>query len=279
MIISLLQGRTGNNLFQYAAGRALADRLKTDLILEGSWADPELERQFRAILRFPLRATYRRRFSIPKRILHRYLNRGPEFWHSGKIHRETGAGADPELERLSDGTLLFGYFQSPHNFESSTEAIRRDLNPDAIDLEEAGKGLLEQIRPATTVSLHVRRGDYLRIASTDCLGGDYHDRAVAWFRGEYPGCRFCVFSDDIPWCRQRFAGPDFFFCDLPGSARDPLQDMILMSKCHHHIIVNSSYSWWGAWLNPSTDKRVVAPGEWMKGMESGQVVPRDWVRI
>jgi hypothetical protein len=279
MITVMLQGRTGNNLFQYAAGRALADRLGTDLVLEGSWADATLESQFRQIFRFPLRARYRRRFSVPKRLMLRYLKQGPERWHRGPIHRETGVGHDAELGTLGDGTLLAGYFQSPANFEASAPALRRDLDPYAIQLAGSSLHFAENLKTQTTVSLHVRRGDYLNISSTDCLGEDYHDRAILWFEERFPDCRFCIFSDDIPWCRERFREKNFLHCDLPDSATDPLHDLILMSGCHHHIIVNSSYSWWGAWLNPSSSKKVLAPRQWMVGMTSEGVIPEDWITV
>lgn len=279
MITVLLQGRTGNNLFQYAAGRALADHLQTDLMLDGSWANPAHAAQFETLLRLPLRARYRRNFSVPKRVVQKFLGVRPWQLHHGPVHIESSPGHDPALLDLPDESYLAGFFQSPRYFESIAHALRADLDLGTITLPPESRKFQDELRNRTTVSLHVRRGDYLAIAATQCLEPDYHDRAIRWFRDRWEGIRFCVFSDDIPWCRSHFHGPDFRFCDLPASTSDPLHDLRLMASCHHHVIVNSSYSWWGAWLDSSPDKSVIAPPLWMNGLSSEQFVPEDWHRI
>lgn len=278
MISVLLQGRTGNNLFQYAVGRALADRLDTDLTLDGSWAPPKLAQQFESIFEFPLRACYRRSGSLPKRVLRKVAGVKPTQLHRGEAFVEKSTGFDPAVMSLPDGTLLMGYFQAPDYAGMIEEALRVDLDLKAITLSESGRRLEDLLCERPTVSVHVRRGDYLGIPSTQCLAANYHQRALDWFRARMENLRFCLFSDDIEWCRQTFQGPEFIFSDV-GDTQLPLQDLRLMATCSHHIIVNSSFSWWGAWLNPCQRKRVLVPETWMAKLQSFAVVPEDWTII
>lgn len=279
MIRVILQGRTGNNLFQYAAGRALADKLGTDLVLDGSWADARHARQFEHLLRLPIRARYQRRFTFPKRSLRRAFNLDSGSMHDGSVFRETVPALVTVFHQLPDHCLLIGFFQSPSYFQTIEPELRRDLDLTGLSLPKESLIFEEDLKNRTTVSLHVRRGDYIHLSSTQCLAPDYHAEAIQHFRDRDSKVRFCVFSDDIDWCRSQFPRPDFLFCDLPASRTDPLHDLRLMAACHHHVIVNSSYSWWGAWLNPSADKVVVAPSMWMCGLPSATFLLPDWITI
>ncbi len=279
MIRVILQGRTGNNLFQYAAGRALANKLGTDLILDGSWADACHARQFAHLQRLPIQARYQRRFTVTKRCLRKAFNLSPASLHHGPVFRDESPAPDPAFHHLLDHCLLIGFFQSPVYFHAIEPELRRELDLTDLSLPRESLNFEENLRNQTTVSLHVRRGDYVHLTSTQCLAPDYHARAIQHFRDRDSKVRFCVFSDDIDWCRSQFTGPDFLFCDLPASHSDPLHDLRLMTACHHHVIVNSSYSWWAAWLNPSADKVVVAPSMWMTGMPSTDLMLHNWTTM
>ncbi len=279
MIRVILQGRTGNNLFQYAAGRALADRLGTELILDGSWADARHARQFEHLLRLPVQARYQRQFTFTKRCLRKAFNLSPSSLHHGPVFHDSSSTSDPAFHQLPDHCLLMGFFQSPFYFKTIEPQLREELDFTGLTLPRESLIFEENLRSQTTVSLHVRRGDYVHISSTQCLAPDYHASAIRHFRQRLPNVRFCVFSDDIAWCRNQFPEPDFLFCDLPACHTDPLHDMRLMAACHHHVIVNSSYSWWGAWLNPSADKVVVAPSMWMTDLPSTDLLLSDWITI
>jgi hypothetical protein len=279
VITVILQGRTGNNLFQYAAGRALADKLGTDLVLDGSWADARHARQFEHLLRLPIRARYQRRFTVTKRCLRKAFNLSPTSLHHGPVFRDESPAPDPAFHHLPDHSLLIGFFQNPSYFQASAPELRRELDLTGLALPKKSLIFEDDLRSQVTVSLHVRRGDYVHLASTQCVATDYHARAIQHFRNRNSKIRFCVFSDDINWCRNQFVGSDFLFCDLPASHTDPLHDLRLMAACHHHVMVNSSYSWWGAWLNPSADKVVVAPPMWMSGLPSTSLLLPDWITI
>jgi hypothetical protein len=279
MIRVILQGRSGNNLFQYAAGRALADRHGTELILDGSWADTLHARQFEHLLRLPVRARYERRFTLAKRSLRKAFHLSPASLHHGPVFYDSSPTPDPAFHQFPDHCLLIGFFQSPFYFKTIEPQLREELDFKDLPLPKESLIFEENLRSQTTVSLHVRRGDYVHLTSTQCLAPDYHARAIQHFRNRDSNVRFCVFSDDIDWCRNQFKEPDFLFCDLPASRPDPLHDMRLMAACHHHVIVNSSYSWWGAWLNPSADKVVVAPSMWMTDLPSTSLLFPDWITI
>lgn len=279
MIRVILGGRTGNNMFQYAAGRALAIKHNTGLILDGAWSNDTHARQFEQLLRLPLCARYERRFSLSKRTLRKFLAILPHSYHCGDFYQERDPVPDPAFYKLPDDTLLDGFFQMPFYFHGIENDLRKELDLTTLMLPEDSFCFEQKLQSETTVSVHVRRGDYVHIYATQCIDADYHDRAVQYFRERISGVRFCVFSDDIPWCRQRFVGNEFQFCDLEGAHGDPLHDMRLMSSCQHHIIVNSSYSWWGAWLNPSPDKIIIAPAMWMTNVPGNHAFPPEWVRI
>lgn len=275
MIRVILQGRTGNNLFQYAAGRALAHRHHTELILDGAWADAHHARQFEHLLRLPIAARYERRLTLLKRAGSKLFKRGPAQTHRGPVLIDTPGAPPADLGSSPDGTLLVGFFQSARHFAGIEDDLRRELDLTQLAIPPAALRFEESLRATLTVSIHVRRGDYLHIGSTQCLGEGYHDRAIHWFRNQFENLRFCVFSDDIPWCRSRFQGSEFLFSDFPEAASDPFLDMRLMAACHHHIIVNSSYSWWGAWLERANGT-TLAPARWMTGLTSESIIPHNW---
>ena len=276
MINIALGGRTGNNLFQYAVGRALAHRRNSSLVLDGSWVNASHEGSFREILQLPLAATYSNSGRLVKQLL-RAARLDPARFHHGIVYDEHTHVFDPSVLDLPDGSLLRGFFQNYRYFLEIEKTIRAELDLSHVQLSKMSLDLETNLRSKISVSIHVRRGDYLCIPSTQCIAPDYYARAIQHFRDQYTDIRFCVFSDDIDWCRGQFVGPDFIFCDLPASRANQLHDLRLMAACQHHIIVNSSYSWWGAWLNPSREKQVIAPKLWMSGLPSTEIAQSNWI--
>lgn len=186
-------------------------------------------------------------------------------------------GYIPTLQDSPDGTLLSGFFQCSKYADGVELELRNELDLSLIALPNSALKFLTQIGTFTSVSLHVRRGDYLSIPGTQCVDLTYYEQAVSHFQAYYADIRFFVFSDDIPWCRKHFKGEEFSYVEIQESLLDPMLDLRLMAACQHHIIVNSSYSWWGAWLNPSPKKQVVAPRMWMKATPSSKIVPAEWL--
>jgi hypothetical protein len=188
------------------------------------------------------------------------------------------------LDRTID-TLLIGYWQSERYFLSMAHQIRQAFvlraPPDART-----QRLLDDIDRQPAVSLHVRRGDYVSNPVVQkkhgLVGLDYYAAAVAHILALEPQARFYVFSDDLDWVRANLSmAAQAEYVDLNGPDQ-PHEDLRLMSRCRHHIIANSSLSWWGAWLNPDPAKVVIAPRQWFtpeSKRDARDIVPPSWVRL
>ncbi|PRD46220.1 alpha-1,2-fucosyltransferase [Sphingobacterium haloxyli] len=158
----------------------------------------------------------------------------------------------------------WGYWQDVDYVNMVAQELREHFRFPVLN-DSKNKELLRHIRQHTTVALHVRRGDYLNEVNTH-LGSvcdtAYYERAIAYILEKVASPLFVVFSNDIPWCQETFAHIDAVFVDW-NTDRQSYIDMQLMSLCNHNIIANSSFSWWGAWLNSNTDKIVVSPNKWI----------------
>jgi hypothetical protein len=184
---------------------------------------------------------------------------------------------------VPDDSNLYGYFQSERYYEHCEPEIRESLafqRRVISSADSASSSLFGRLwLKATPVSLHVRRGDYLALSEWHPVcNSDYYERALESLEDRFGRLRVVVFSDDLDWCRATFRGRRYRF----ATGNDAGTDMCLMSRCEHHVIANSSFSWWAAWLNPSTDKVVIAPTKWFgpRGPSDLQdLVPPNWERI
>lgn len=183
---------------------------------------------------------------------------------------------------LDDRNELFmGTWQSQHYFQGAEREVREAFTFKVQLLNEKTRRLMGQLEQCESVSLHVRRDDYLSPTYAKGFGGictqAYYQTAIEYMRKRIGQPRLFVFSDDLDWCRSNLSIADAVFVDWNRN-EDSWQDMFLMSKCKHNIIANSSFSWWGAWLNTNPDKIVVAPKRWWNGIKD-DVVPEHWVRL
>jgi hypothetical protein len=184
-----------------------------------------------------------------------------EFDH---LHRESDFGFQDVAVR--GRTALAGYFQSEKYFADIADRVRAQFSLHDHLLGEIRRAYGDP-RGAGTCSIHVRRTDYLtHPAMFDLSSTDYYDQAISQFES---ATTFYVFSDDISWCKQRFRNRHFIFVE--GLA--DVGDLQLMSRCDAHVIANSSFSWWGAWLDPNASKRVIAPSQWFRGTSADPSVP------
>jgi Glycosyl transferase family 11 len=276
----ILHGRLGNWLFQYAVGRRLALTHGTELRLnlfdrfklyEGgvSWVA-------RALRRLPLRAD----MTVVPPVIAMYGRRlgyagGPTYY------QEPRYGFNPEVLALPGDACLRGYFQSERYFRDIAPIIREELLlPISADADVSA--VEDRIRDANAVAVHVRRTDYIA-AGWDILNATYYAGAMQHLRQCVSDVRFFLFSDDVDWCRRHFSDTDCEVVDVPKARSDPFIDLRLMTLCRHYIIANSSYSWWGAWLNPSPGKVVVAPSVWFPRLDDNPLFAEDvlcpeWVR-
>lgn len=282
VVVRLTDG-VGNQLFQYAAGRALACRLDARLLLDRAWFTAHGDRRY-ALGDFSINAETiateskeYRQWNWLKTIFGRKAAHfvhdivPPQIdidGHRLSVFAEKRPYAyDRHFERLSGSAYLKGFWQSARYFEPYPDVIRQDLRF-RDERRLANEGWRERVRNALSVSVHIRRGDYLLSADRLTCSRRYYDEAISLMRARLQAPRFFVFSDDPGWCRENFTSSDMTIVDDPVM-RDGLDDLNLMASCQHHVIANSSFSWWGAWLADVSDQIVVAPKHWIIGMPTG----------
>lgn len=312
MIIVKMMGGLGNQMFQYAAGRRLAIRNNTDLKLDltnyASGVDQRcaglesFSRRY-ALEAFQICATEASDSEISalrdrhyratafSRIVRMVRKIWPSFLWEKNHYQERAYRFDAAVMNLPDMTYLLGFWQSPKYFSDIAETIKKDFTPKESRLLDKASKVLDGIRSfgGEVVSLHVRRGDMAhaveilknsKIIHSGPLGIEYINSAIKQFS---PTCQFLVFSDtefDIEWCRNNIAGSNIHF----STGNTDLEDFVLMSSCDHHIIANSTFSWWAAWLNQKPDKRVIAPSQWSFPDAKFRpvvdcLIPREWKTI
>lgn len=267
MIRIILRGRTANNMFQYALGRALSERHGVPLVLDASWFNAEGWAEVSHFLKLPIKAKVLRPplpVSLASRALRNYMSK--HFWEYRRIPVLKEPGDDQSFDkRFADAPadcMLSGFFQSPRYFETISPILRSELNTlfaDAVNVPEETRS--ELMNP-NSVAVHVRRKDYLEIPVFQVCDDHYYRKSMDEMRARLPDARFLVFSDDPEWCRDEFNDDDTTVNDTGTAAQNPLHDLYLMSLANHHIIANSSYSWWAAWIGDKPDQQVIMPDRW-----------------
>jgi hypothetical protein len=296
-------GGLGNQMFQYAAGKALAERHGVPLAFDISGFRNYALRPFLLDhLLVPEAVTSVQEEPTPKPELNftrakwkgridRLLGKAglPKLAPSPNEYREPHFHYDPAFEALGPQTVLFGYFQSERYFSSIAGSLRGWFSP-GEPLGRAAAATLVQIeRSRLPISVHVRRGDYLNRGTVEyhgILGESYYREALARLEARADqDAELFVFSDDAAAAEQvlNFV-PKSRLVHVRGDPERPWEDMSLMARCRHHVIANSSFSWWGAWLNHSPDKIVVAPRTWFAPTElskrnTGDLYPPGWIQI
>ena len=274
MIVVRLIGGLGNQMFQYAMGRAIADRLQVSLKLDTT----------------AFRNDTKRRYELWALNIVEELASDAEISdaHSAtqsRLHlRETGLGFDSNALQAPDGAYVDGYWGSEQYFASIEERIRAEFSFRG-DLRGKDLDIVEQMREGDSISLHVRRGDMANDPHTRNFHGlcteEYYASCVEHMAKQLEHPRFFVFSDDPEWVRNNLSlGYPMTVIDHNAGSRS-YADMRLMSMCRHHIIANSTFSWWGAWLNPSADKIVLMPRRWLSEYTTDDldVRPPTWVAL
>lgn len=263
----ILRGRTGNILFQYALGRALAAKHGVPLVLDASWYNRQGWSEVSHFLKLPIQAKVLRPFllaSLASRALRNYA--GKHYWELLGVPALRESREDQSFDRkfvdAPGDCMLSGFFQSPLYFQGTATALRSELNSLFTNAIHVTDGLRAQLTKTDSVAVHVRRGDYLEIPAFQVCGDDYFRKSMDEMRVRLPAARFLVFSDDPEWCRGRFQDSDTEVIDSQAAEKNPLHDLHLMSLASHHIIANSSYSWWAAWLGDKAGQQVIMPERW-----------------
>ena len=289
MIVVRLKGGLGNQMFQYAIGRALSLRHNTEVKLDTSFFGLNLKNVTKRnydLDVFNIKAEISRKSDIP--FAFRLRNSGMLariILMFRKIIRSKGQeksfNFDPTVLDIGKNAYLDGYWQSPKYFEECRDIIRKDFtlkNPPAENIQK----LEAEISKVNSLCIHVRRGDYVGNKAHEVVTKDYYNQCIAEISKIKDIGEIYVFSDDIEWCRNNlsFDFPTVFVDDsYSGVAGEG--HMYLMSRCKYFIIANSSFSWWGAWLSLFEDKIVICPKQWFPdaSIDTSDLIPGEWIRI
>ena len=292
MIITQVIGGLGNQMFQYAAGRAVSMKNHTPLYLDISGFKNyelhqgfELQRVFTSSCEIASPADVRRvlGWQSPP-VIRRIISRKPlASFCKQHFVVEPHFQYWPGVNSVPKDCYLSGYWQSEKYFDNVESQIRADFTFKP-PLKMLNAELASKIGQMNAVSLHVRRGDYANNPKTTAMHGlcpmDYYLSAIRYIAERVESPYFYIFSDDIDWVKDNLNIN--FPCEYIGHnhGAESYNDMRLMSLCKHHIIANSSFSWWGAWLNPNAEKIVVSPKRWFSIEKNAlDLIPQSWVRL
>jgi hypothetical protein len=288
MVIVNLKGGLGNQLFQYAFGYYLAKinccELKIDI---SSYKNYELHSYSLPFFEVDEKLVTQRESDFFKGVGISFSERFIRklFFSNYFINEET-ISFDKKYKLIKPPVYIDGYWQSEMYFNEIESEIRKLYRFSSIP-DETNQSLLEIIRAENSISLHIRRGDYINIESVNKTHGilslDYYNLAVKIISDKIENPKFYIFSDDIEWAKNNLKLNHYVYFVEVNIGKNDAEDLRLMSECKHHIIANSTFSWWGAWLNHSRDKIVIAPNKWFNDIELNNetqfLVPSEWLRI
>jgi hypothetical protein len=292
MIIIRMLGGLGNQLFQYALGRRLSLDRHVPLKLDLSWYATQSSRSYQ-LDRFTIEAQFTNRSEIQalthalqqdtSSLFFRLSQRFLPFYQRRRVYERRPGYDQNIILKTSRRVYLDGYWQSEKYFTEIANILRKDLRL-RDPLHPINADYAQQIRSNHAISLHIRRGDYLEPHYSKVFyhcDEAYYRNAMDLMLRNYPDAHFFVFSDDPEWAKQNLSSyPKISYVENYSVKRD-WELIYLMSLCRHHIIANSSFSWWGAWLNENPDKMVIAPQKWFVSPQknTADLIPSTWVRL
>jgi len=290
MIIVRLIGGLGNQMFQYALGRSISALHNTELKFDTSYLEEKNNAhtaRYYELGAFGINAVandaelkpyYNIQNSRIRRRLHRNL---PQWLFSHHIITEPSHAFHAEILKSPNNSLLTGFWQTEKYFTGIEETIRSNFKF-TTPLDYKSKAIADKINSSNSLSLHIRRGDYIANQAANKYHGiinkEYYAKAVNLISSRHNNSHLFIFSDDIEWTKQhlQFDTPTDYI-----QGNNAIIDMQLMSLCKHNIIANSSFSWWGAWLNQNKNKIVIAPDKWFNksSIDTKDVIPSNWIKL
>lgn len=260
-------GGLGNQMFQYAFYLSLQNHFKTIKADLKDFETYTLHNGFE--LEDIFQITFNKATSLD---LNLYLPHNRK-WLWRKLRRFNGSknayleenpffSFQPNLFRDNKKRYYWGYWQHIDYINPVAELLRRDFQFPTIK-DKNNKELLKLLKKQETVSVHIRRGDYLNEPSfVGICDLTYYKKAISYMQENLQNPLFVFFSNDIDWCRTHFGSLNAQFVDW-NTGKDSFRDMQLMSLCQHNIIANSSFSWWASWLNGNPNKIIISPKKWI----------------
>lgn len=283
MLYVEISGGLGNQLYKYATAYALAKENNCDLILDTTIIDTVDFREY-DLDKFNIKSEGRISWGYKRKIFDRiFLNRIKKIVATKNAAVLTDRGYEGRyLEsihnhvRTHKNAYLHGGWQSYKYFENCREDLIEMFVPN-FSLSKYSLNIKESIEGTTSIAVHIRRGDYVKLGYT--LPDYYYKNAIKYMTSLYPNAVYYVFSDDQEYSKnvfENFSGIKYVMVETPDK-NQTIADFYLMSLCKHHIIANSSYSWWAAYLNSNNNKTVLAP-RGNDGIRDG-LYPNDWIII
>ena len=290
MIVAQLFSGMGNQMFQYASARCLADLKNTGIKIDISSFENDKLRTFdldcfdisaSKISKNELKIFSKNENTFLNKLFFKFDNRKPYF--KRRTYIEKAFEYDQNFFLANKNTILSGYWQSEKYFLQCRDLILKEfsflrkLNDKYIEIQNI-------IQNSVSVSIHVRRGDYVQNPDTNKVHGlcdsAYYEKSIEYFEKLNKNTTFFVFSDEPEWCKENIkSSSDIVFV----SGGKNYEDLQLMSLCKNNIIANSSFSWWGAWLNTNPEKIVIAPKIWFadtkKNNQTNDLIPEKWLRF
>lgn len=287
MVIVQITGGLGNQLFQYAAARRLSILHRTTLKLDiTSFEDYDWHayslKPFRIQETLATPQEIQRVKGTSRKGLVSSLNRRLNPYYRSPIFGESFFRPyDPTILETPKNIYLAGFWQSEKYFADIQDVIRREFTI-KYEVDSRSQAIAKMIASTQSISLHVRRGNYVSNSQVNSVHGtcsiEYYQECVKRIRQTVTSPHFFVFSDDLNWVRANL------YLDYPttfvvhNDASRDYEDLRLMSQCKHHILANSTFSWWGAWLGNSPKSQVIAPCRWFNtpDIDTRDLIPSEW---
>lgn len=291
MIIVELNGGLGNQLFQYAAGLSLSIFHNVPIKVNShSFNSPDpitgTKRNFELdnFLNPPVQASTD---EINKLLTHSLLKKNFEKtlpFYKRTVYKEKKASFDRNFFKSRREIYLKGNRQSEKYFKAYERQIKDHFTINKSLLNKRTIDFSKKIIDQNSVSIHVRRGDYLAPIALDVLGVlhiKYYEKAIETIIKKIPNATFYVFTDDVDWTKKNLKIPYSYQIVSYTIGATAIEDFYLMSCCKHNIIANSTFSWWAAWLNSNPDKIVIAPERWFNNgpKDTQDLIPANWIKL
>ena len=290
MIITKIRGGLGNQMFQYALAKSLSIRKDDTFKLDISFYSRQVLRKFDLNM-FNIEENYATKKDINlyageenilfklKRKLNIPLNRPISYFSEKK-----DSIFDENVFKYRNTIYLDGYWQNQKYFQNIKDDLIQDFTL-KDSLGDSSKGYLRKIKETNSIGMHIRRGDYVHDSHTNSVHGvcglDYYENSEKYCNNKISNATYFIFSDDIQWCKNNlnFIENKIFI----EESKNAVEDLELMKNCKHNIIANSTFSWWGAWLNENPEKIVISPFKWFVNCEMNKntstLIPGTWLRL
>lgn len=289
-----LNGGLGNQMFQYAFACALEDKFKDEVTFDFCYFDEvklcdtvtsrvfELD-AFGICCPKPNTEDMEkvRRPEFKSKFKNTLAKKFPALFGINYVREKYTSIYDKKVLNCPDYIYYEGYFQNEKYFKHLRKELLEKFSV-KVPINDKNQAVLDKIQNTNSVSIHVRRGDYVSLDYVNKIHGtcslDYYERAIDYIAKHVENPHFFMFSDDIDWVIKNLK-IDYPFTVVDFNQGKGWFDMHLMKNCKHNIVANSSFSWWGAWLNNNPYRIVIAPEKWTAQKQKCDIIPSDWIKL